>query len=234
MKQRKPREVILEACVKFYREEQRKEGYSNRIEIDKPDIQRERLEHEACRVIESELPSELRQIYGLETKTQVIAIRDGSLLIFFSVVVTGMGVFASYSDFFESIALVKKHVGMLLERAIRPLVQLQTDVSVSTEFPRMPDPDDIFWPRRLRRRMGPFAEELLDSGFPWAVRPPVAKRDGFFWWLLIVNLVLLTILGVLVGGAVMKTYFPEKNEIVQQDGATVTVKAAPGASGPVR
>lgn len=227
MKKLKSREVILEARIQFYHLEPRSNGYTNRVEVQKPDFHREKLEQVARRTIESELPSELRQIYGFETKMQVIAIRDGSLLVFFNVLVTGIGVFASYSDFFESIALVKKHAGILLNRAIRPLVSLETDVSVSTEFPRMPNPDEIFWPRRLRKRMGPFAEELLSSGFPWTTNQPSPRRDGFFWWLLIMNIILLAIVGSLVGGAVKRTYFPEQKEIVHQIDPTIQMKSAP-------
>jgi len=225
MKQRKPHKVILQAHIQFYHLKQESNGYTNKIEVEKPDVHREKLEQEARRVIESELPSELRQIYGLEAKTQVIAIRDGSLLVFFNVLVTGIGIFASYSDFFESIALVKKHAGILLQRALRSFVSLETDVNISTEFPRMPEPEDMFWPRRLRKRMGPFAEEMFSSGFPWTAAPSAPRRDGFFWWLLILNVVLFAVVALLVGAAVKRTYFSEERHVQQSADAYTLPRA---------
>ncbi len=225
MKQRKHREVILQACITFYHLEHRSDGCTYKTEEEEPDVHREKLEQEARRVIESELPSELRQIYGLEAKTQFIAIRDGSLIVFFSALVTGIGIIASYSDFFESIELIKKHARMLLKRTMHRLVSLETEVDVSAQFPRMPEPEDMFWPRRFRKRMGHFAEEFFSSGFPWGV-PSTPCRDGFFWWLLIMNMVLLAVIALLVGAAVKRTYFSDEGHVQQSAGAYALPRAA--------
>jgi hypothetical protein len=56
---------------------------------------------------------------------------------------------------------------------------------------------------------GPEADEFLDlSAWARGSAGQGARRDAFFWFLLIFNILLLATVGVLVGGAVVRTYFP--------------------------
>ncbi len=82
---------------------------------------------------------------------------------------------------------------------------------MTIEHPRVPDPSDVPPWRRLRRMLGPEADELLRFA-RWA-DPQVApsgtrRRDGFFWYLLFLNILLLGAVGWLVSAAVLRTYFP--------------------------
>src|SRR5438046_10522149 len=106
-------EVVLLATIDYdYKE--RNQGRRLRPNSDSP---YERLEKEARRIIEVELPSDLRRIYGLEVQTRILDIQAGSLLVFFSAVVSGLGFFSGYAGFFDSVKLIKQHCALLLKRA---------------------------------------------------------------------------------------------------------------------
>jgi hypothetical protein len=125
-------------------------------------------------------------------------------LIFFSAIVSGLGLFSSYAGFFDSVKLIKQHGKLLLERATRGYPGADFEISVVEQFPSLPDPNDFGW-RRIRKMFGPEADELW-RGFMFAGRER-SNRDAFFWFLLIFNILLLAALGILVEGAVVKTYF---------------------------
>ena len=197
---RRNREVILLAKIEYGSKDLR-EGRRLRPNSDSP---YERLEHEAHRIIEVELPSDLRRIYGLEVETRILDIQAGSLLVFFSAVVAGLGFFSSYSGFFDSVNLIKQHCALLLRRATG-YSGSEFEITVNNQFPTLPDPSDFRPWRRARKMFGPEADELLEASLFAGSQSP--HRDAFFWFLLIFNILLVAALGVLVGGAVIKTYF---------------------------
>ncbi len=202
---RKPKEVILAAHITFYRHQERSHGSVTLEEFDNPNNEPQQVERDVQRVIETDLPRELEELFGLEVKTRFIAVRSGSLVAFFAVAASAVGVFSSYSDFFESIELVKRHSAALLQRVLEkryaPRPSFSAQVAVSTQYPRLPDPDDVSPARWWRKHMG-----HLPPGFPSGSAQPPA-RDGLFWWLLISNVLLATALGAMVAAAVIKTYF---------------------------
>lgn len=197
---RRNREVVLLATIE-YGYQDRNQGRRLRPNSDSP---YERLEKQARHVIEVELPSDLRRIYGLNVETRILDIQAGSLLIFFSAIVSGLGLFSSYSGFFDSVKLIKQHGALLLERATRDYAGSDFDVSVVEQFPTLPDPSDFGW-RRMRKMFGPEADELW-RGWIFASHKR-STRDAFFWFLLVFNILLVAALGFLVSGAVIKTYF---------------------------
>jgi hypothetical protein len=139
----------------------------------------------------------------------VIDLREGSVLVFFSAAITAIGLFSNYADFFESVSLVKKHCKLLLEQVMRVRYGSEFDISVNEQYPSLPDPEDLIPWSRMRKMFGPATRELMRIA-PWFQSSDLgsAKRDGFFWFLLIMNIVLLGIVSALVGGAVLRTYFP--------------------------
>ena len=187
---RRPREVILAARISFYRLEKNQSGYRDKAEFKHLEAPRGDLEREVRRTIESDLPAELEEIYGLRVRTRFITTRPGSIVAFFAVVGEAIGIFASYSDFFESISLVRKHSAALLERLMEerytPGPSLTSDVSVAVEYPRVPDPNDLHPGRWSRKRFGPEADMMFAAG--WSGSQPPVRRDGLFWWLLTCNL----------------------------------------------
>jgi hypothetical protein len=198
---RRNNEVVLLATIEYgYKD--RNQGRRLRPNSDSP---YERLERDARRVIEVELPSDLRRIYGLEVQTRILDVQAGSLLVFFSAVVSGLGFLSSYASFFDSVKLIKQHGALLLERAARDYPGPDFEISVVEQFPTLPDPSDFQPWRRLRKMFGPEADELWRASlFTGHQRP---NRDAFFWFLLIFNILLVAAIGILVGSAVIKTYF---------------------------
>ncbi len=198
-------EVVLSATID-YDHQRRKQGMSLRPGRPENESNQGYLESEVQRILTDRLPAELEEIYGFEVKTRIIAVRRGSLVVFFGAAVAALGFFSSYSDFFESIALVKKHAKMLLHQQLEDRFGGDYDVSIEVAYPRIPDPDDFPPWRRARKMFGPELDEVLGaSGWAAAGRPP--HGDAFFWFLLVSTVVLLALLGMLVGAAVWKTYF---------------------------
>lgn len=210
MKLGRPPEAVFSARVEYGYEE-RNQG--KRLGPGRPSNSErpiERLEQDLRAIVDSELPNDMSSIFGVPITTRVIAVREGSIVVFFGVVLSAVGVFSSYSDFFESVHLVRKHAAMLVERLVRNKYNGSWDVQVSIEHPRLPDPGDMGPWRRLRGMFGPEADEFARLAAwisPSGSRSREGQRDGFFWYLLFSNLLLLAALAWLLSAAVMKTYF---------------------------
>lgn len=200
---RKPREIIFSARITFYHDVSH-QGQVLREEIQHPDWNGDKFDLDLRRSIESELPAELEQIYGFGVRTRVISIKPGSIEIFFGAVLTALGIFSSYADFFGSINLIKRHARRITELYFRNY-GINASTAVEVLFPALPDPNDLDPFRRLRRHLGPFSEDFrwLAGSFSRGSAP----RDGLFWWLLVCNILLTFALVALVSSAVVKTYF---------------------------
>jgi len=177
----------------------------NLEDVDGVDAEPGEIDRSIRHVVESDLPRELGEIYGLKVSARFITTRPGSIVAFFAATVAAVGVFSSYSDFFESVALVRKHSTTLLKRMLESRFAhgMEANVSVSTEYPHVVDPDDLHPRRWLRRHFGPdmFPAALLGT-------KERSSRDGFFWFLLAWSILATAALAVLVAGAVVRTYFP--------------------------
>jgi hypothetical protein len=199
---RRPPEIIFLATIDYGYQERNK-GRTLRPNSDSP---YEQLQQDALRIITTDLPSDLRRIYGMEVQTRVIEVQSGSILVFFGAVLGGFGVLSSYADFFESVRLLKAHCKLLLERVTRARHSGDFDVSVVDQRPSLHDPSDLVPYHRLRKMFGPELEHFLPAAF--LAQTPRHRRDGFFWFLLVLNIVLLAAVGILVAAAVIRTYFP--------------------------
>jgi hypothetical protein len=196
---KKRNEVVLLATID-YTSSERRQGRELRPNTDSPD---RRIEEEARRAIETDLPNDLQRIYGLDIRTHVLDVQSGSLLVFFSAVISGLSLFSSYAGFFDSVKLIKRHCDLLLTRLLQNYPG-DFDVNVVEMFPTLPDPSDFSPWRRLRKMFGP--EIDFWPGAPFGNRQRI-QRDAFFWFLLIFNVLLVAALATLVTGAVIKTYF---------------------------
>jgi hypothetical protein len=210
MKNRR-REIVLSARIEYDHETRKQRGDRLGPGRSSNDLETEGMESEVRRILLSELPADIEEIYGFEVKTRLIAVRPGSIVVFFGAVVTALGIFSSYSDFFESIALIRKHAKMLLAARLAARYGGGYDVSVDVEYPRVPDPDDLLPGRRFRKMLGgPFGSDEFAGALSWvgqAAGGGTQKRDGFFWFLLASTIVLAVLLGLMVAGAVWRTYF---------------------------
>jgi len=203
----KRREVMLSASIEYA---QTKEQSGMRLgeKNQELDISSRRLQDEAKRVIEDRLPADLADLFGIDAKVEVRGCRFGSLIVFFSVLLSGYGLIASYKDFYDSIQLIKEHCNLLLRTVLRDnYPHHDFKVEVETRYPTLPNPHDLYSPSRYWKRLGLHPSELPWELWESAPPPQHARRDGFFWFLLVLSTVLLGVLGVLVYAAVVQTYF---------------------------
>jgi hypothetical protein len=189
----KRREVVLLAQIEY---NQVGDQQGMRIGGDRKnnDFQLPELRQEVKTVIEQRLPSDLEELFGIQAEIRVRAF-----------------LIASYKDFFDSINLIKDHCSLLLRELLRDRYSHSSfNVNVFTKHPHLPDPygESMDMPRRYLKKFGPELVEMLRAlGAPPAP-PHRARRDGFFWFLLVLCALLLAALGLLVYAAVVKTYFP--------------------------
>jgi len=200
----KSKNIILSADID-YGYEMRNKGIHLKRGSKDFEIKAEMVEKVAKNVISHDLPNEMQDIFGLPIKTKIIAVRDGSILIFFQVVLGAFTFISSYKGFFDSINLIKSQCQRLLRHRLKDEFGEEFDISISEEYPVIPElPYNYLY--KLFGRKFPFEPELFSEFiFGTSVQK---KRDGFFYYLIIFNIVLLILIGILVYAAVVKTYFP--------------------------
>jgi hypothetical protein len=141
------------------------------------------------------LPRDMKEIFGVEISVDIKAAKHGSLTIFFGVIVAGLAALSRYKNVFDSIELIRQQAESVLE-SLRTRYG-QFNIGVQAIYPRLRDPFDRH--HSLRHEM--FLEEI---GFSVA---PYSRRDGFFYFLLIWNIISWLVISALVYAAVIKTYF---------------------------
>ncbi len=204
---RKRREVVLEIYIDKEGEGKIKKG----DQFDNCSISE--LVTDVSSIITDRLPADLADIFGVDIKTRVIGDpRYGSISIFFGVVLSGFTVIASYKSFFDSIKLIEEHCQLLIRGLLQDKYRGQLFANVSRRYPKLDDPRDMYLPKSLRRffggkGFGPGIEDyFLELSQLHGIQGK--RRDGFFWFLLSLCIILLIIVGILVYAAVVKTYFP--------------------------
>ena len=202
---RRKREVIFSATIEYKDDEKR--HISRNSHGDETSF--EKLDSEARKILCQELPSDLDKIYGIKADIRYIDSREGSLIVFFGAMITTYGLIANYKDFFESVRLIKEHGSRLLRTLERRLHIPDLSIYVKDEYPELPHPDSMRYHSRLKHLFHMFppdiAEMILETGVYGTNNH--SKRDGFFWYLVIMNVILLIALCALVAAAVIKVYF---------------------------
>jgi hypothetical protein len=206
---RRKREVIFSANIEYVHYQNQKERYISQDSRVGDNISFERLDSEVRNVLCHELPAELDKIYGIKADIRYISSRQGSLIVFFGAMVTTYGIIANYKDFFESVRLIEKDAERLLRLLARKL-GIDVSIDVDREYPEdLPNPNNMDFGFRLKHPFHRFppdiAEMVLETGAYGTYNH--SKRDGFFWYLVIMNAILLVALGALVAAAVIKVYF---------------------------
>lgn len=202
---RRKREIIFSATIEYVDEEERYISRKSRI----GDLSFEELGFKVENILCHELPAELETIYGIKTEIRYIGSREGSLIVFFGAIITTYGIIANYKDFFESVNLIEKDAERLLKLLARKL-GIDVSISVDREYPKnLPNPADWRYGVRFKRLFHKFppdiAEMILEEGENDINIK--SKRDGFFWYLVIMNVILFAVLGTLVAAAVLQVYF---------------------------
>jgi hypothetical protein len=164
-----------------------------------------KVESVARDVITNELPTDMIELFGVNVKTKVVGVRDGSLLLFFEVVLAGFNIISDYSGFFDSIELIKSQCRRLLSMRLKDQFNEDFEIGVQTVYPSVPEPMH----KEFRRWMDRWRHFPMEF-YPEMGLPPVLggrERGGLFYFLVVSNIVLLLIIGILVYAAVLKTYF---------------------------
>lgn len=146
---------------------------------------------EAIRIINSDLKPELQKYTSiLIEEIQVYAIYEGSIEVIFSVILSFIQLIGGLKDLYDTIHLIReiseRHINKKLSDKFGRHFKVDTYVIV-------PESRD-YW--RFEKEIG--MNRILNSR--------TEKRDAFFYYLLVANIVLLIIIGVLVFGAVKAIY----------------------------
>lgn len=171
------RRVVLKTTIKPYL-----------ISRDRDPIRDNRgmIEEIAKKVITDELPYEMKKIYDISFRAEIIEIREGSIEIFFVVIYEGYKIISNYKSFVESTNLIKKHCLNLLNGALKRdfgdnifYSEVEVETPVETSIINEPNASDLY---QLDRRN-------------WCL------------YLVVINILLLVFIGILVYKAVSKVYF---------------------------
>lgn len=195
--------VTFTARIEF-NSENRKSGRYLRRGFDNREISFGRVEAVAREVIVEELPTDMIELFGLNVKTRIVGVRDGSLLLFFEAMLAGYNIISDYSGFYDSIKLIQSQCNRLLSDRLEQKFGDQFDIYVDITYPSIPEPPDREFGRWINewRHFG----HMKEGGFPPMFT--TGRRDGLFYFLAVLSAILLLIIGFLVYGAVVKTYFP--------------------------
>lgn len=204
---RKERSIIFSAELETPYN-QRSQGIRLHPGTDSLDIPLDQLEMDAISIINNKLPNDLNSIFKLDVKINVISTRYGSIVIFFDVLLTAFQIISRYKSFIDSVNLIKDHCELLLRSMVLENYGLDINVNVEAKYPSVPNHAEIAGERLLNRIKGRSTSninKIIDYGFENQNRRN--KRDIFFWYLLIMNIILLSSIGFLVFAAIKNTYF---------------------------
>ena len=151
----------------------------------------------AINVLNNELDDECKQFIDIPIHDiKVKSIYEGSIELFFIVI---FGVIASVSgikDLYDSIDLLQSLAEKKLEKRFREKYGDYFRIDVKKQIPRNTYYDDINYLHKHHA-----------SHLCYARNNKQSQRDGFFYYLFISNVLLITIVIALVVNAVAKVYF---------------------------
>jgi len=197
------REVIFSIHVDYTSEYKR-----GGISLHKGDDNMHAIERDLRKLIEDQLPHDLSSYFGIDVKTRVVDTKYTSLTVLFGALLAAYPLIGGYHDFYESVHLIRKHCASLLAYLNDSQYNHIFDASVAVYYPNVPDPSDYPF-RWMRHLFGHPEGEMFAAGA--FAQPPIAsaRRDLFFWYLVVTNLALFALVAVLVFRAVETTYLRE-------------------------
>jgi hypothetical protein len=84
-------------------------------------------------VITEELPEYLKKVFNLSIETEILYVREGSIIIFVGVTLLGIYNFiANYKNFFESINLIKTQINPLIEEKLKDISNDDFEIKIET------------------------------------------------------------------------------------------------------
>ena len=156
------------------------------------------LKEFAIGILERELQEECMQFVGVPIlDIKVKSIYEGSIELFFIVVFGTLAGVTGIKDLHDSIEFVKMLAEKKLQKRFRRKYGDYFEIDVRCQIPS----DKQHW------NDCKFLHERNILPFRLTLNGEQPKRDGFFYYLLISNFVLLAIVMVMVLNAVVKVYF---------------------------
>ena len=119
---------------------------------------------------------------------------NGSIELVFTILFNSYQFIAGLKDFYDNLRLIRSQTNRFIRQRLESKYGEIFDVSTNIEYPSTDSHDDLFW----MMHKGGIPIKLHDSGNQ--------KRDGLFYYLLVSNIILLSIVGLLVFKAV-KSYY---------------------------
>jgi len=162
-------------------------------------IESKEIEKLIEQTINYDLEKEIKKTIGLDIRTEINSTRYGSIEVIFTVFITTFSFIASIKGFYDSILFIKKQAERLLISNLNEQFGDFFSVNVTAEYPS-------FESREISMKELDF---LLRKGKYYGHFETInekSKRDGFFWYLLISNIILLGILGLLIMKAIINYY----------------------------
>lgn len=149
------------------------------------------ISDEAIRIINSDLKPELQKYIDISIEeVQVQAVYEGSIEIIYTVILGFLNLVGGLKDLYDSVHLISEISERYIKKKLSNKFGNHFRVDTYVIAPREED----YWRFEKRHMVVRGNEEKL-------------QRDAFFYYLLIVNIVLLVIVGILVFGAVKAVYF---------------------------
>lgn len=159
-------------------------------------------------IVENDLPRDLKERFGLETKINKVATYNGSLIILFNVILGTYYFIANYNKFCESVKLIKKQCNRLISKFLRDEHENNLIYSIEDEYPDVTMRDRCVFVERSYRTTD--IAQLIGNDTN-IVENAEKSRDGnsfiLLLYLIITNLLLVSVVGFLVYNAVKKVYF---------------------------
>lgn len=166
------------------------------------------VEADLHHVLVDELPRAMSSLFDLDVDVKVLGKEYTSLTVFFAALIGAYPLISSYHDFAESVHLIKKHCALLASALDESKYGGILSPQVEVYYPTLPDPTD--YPYRWMRHMfgHPGGEEAFALN-AFVQRPVAHRRDLFFWYLVVMNIVLVALIGSLVYRSVVSTYYDQ-------------------------
>lgn len=196
----KKREVIIKAKVDYrYNSNVPDRKIKKDHYVGKKETSTQELETDLIFVLKEKLPLKMKEIYGIDVKIDIKKIEYGSISIFFGAIFQGIQIVASYKSFIDSVRLIREHAQDLIEHLMNEKYGKDFSIDVDIKYPRLERHDhidDFLYLGKKGRKILSFDEESNNC-----------KRDAFFWFLLCMNIVLISVVGAMSYAAIAKTYF---------------------------
>ena len=203
MKKRRVYKAVFRTKIDFrYDDEPQKPlllGQSYHLKEDSNEkVSYDDIANEVVRIINSDLKPEFQKYTDISIEeVQVQAVYEGSIEIIYSVVLGFLDLVGGLKDLYDAVHLIQeiseRHINKKLCDRFDRHFKVDTYVIV---------PDD----RRCREYMEHWRFENEMNGNQRLDGSGI-KRDAFFYYLLVANIVLMIIVGILVFGTVRTVYF---------------------------